>query len=492
MLVLPLLVLVCLAQLLTDIKVSVNFWQITKSQLWLNSLFPFILVTFPCVLSSPILSLQGLILNLVNAWLGLAGLIPRKSGSGLWAASVWLLAAAGSFRDELEMGIKVYLCCWESEELAGTLWAAPAHPCRPPNLRRALRGCLTRLRLFWASVLSSDWGRVVVPEQTLGSPPAAAMKWFRSQPVRRALRCPLWCPHTSSPSRPLRAPQGPSRRSRAQHSAPCWSPRPPLTAPHLHRPRAPPQRPLPPPPPSPSRQWAAHTKRRPRGARRSRLTQNFPPREPSTAVPVLLGWAWLFPPSWGALSLHQRSLGTASCSGTFRGKQHGASPSGPSAAVRPGVVVHLAAEALCASAGLERKKTTDPEEQRGSRCHPSPCAGGAGFAGPGAAGSAAGSPWICSGTCGAWTSGRYRGCAPRLSPLRGERGQRAGSFPPLSPCAADKRNKKWRSVVKAHPPLEGLAGNLGAESQISDFLDKKFQYDSSRKWFFVVSYSSSF
>lgn len=67
MLVLPLLVLVCLAQLLTDIKVSVNFWQITKSQLWLNSLFPFILVTFPCVLSSPILSLQGLILNLVNA-----------------------------------------------------------------------------------------------------------------------------------------------------------------------------------------------------------------------------------------------------------------------------------------------------------------------------------------------------------------------------------------------------------------------------------------
>uniref|UniRef100_A0A8C3U0C3 Signal peptidase complex catalytic subunit SEC11 n=1 Tax=Catharus ustulatus TaxID=91951 RepID=A0A8C3U0C3_CATUS len=57
------------------------------------------------------------------------------------------------------------------------------------------------------------------------------------------------------------------------------------------------------------------------------------------------------------------------------GKEHGASPSGPFAAVRPGVVVHLAAEALCASAGRERKETTDPGEQRGPAVVPGPALG---------------------------------------------------------------------------------------------------------------------
>lgn len=355
------------------------------------------------------LNLQGLILNLVNAWLGLAYLIPRKSGSGLWPVPVWLLAASGSCNHS----VTNWKWVWSLLVLLG-VWLSGRHTLSSPGsylqATRAAEGTEGlpqhgRLQLFWASVLFSDRGRVAVPEQTLRSLLAAAMRRFRSQwdsPQRWGGQCnALFYPLT-----PLRAPHAFPRS--AQRPLPDIRARPSQRPPSQSaRPRA----------PRPANELSTRS-----GGHRMPAAGAWPKTLHPPPSGRLVQPPWCFSGGRGSsrgaegserlstVRLYSQMLGHLlgqEAKGlVIRTFRRGASGSYSSAGRRG---------SLCAGRAGEEG---DYRSQRAARDPLSSLAlrGGAGCAGPGAAGSAAGPQWICSETCGAWTSGRYRGCA------RGPRG----------------------------------------------------------------------
>lgn len=112
--------------------------------------------------------------------------------------------------------------------------------------------------------------------------------------------------------------------------------------------------------------------------------------------------------------------------------------------------------------------------------------GGRGSGRPGSRGSRGGAAMDLFGDLRRMNKRQVPACTrgPAVPTLTGERGFSTPSH--RCPRVLPRRGAKTKECASV---LKGLAEQerLGAESQISDFLDKKFQYDSSKRWSFFVS-----